>query len=193
MSDQVVNGVEIESKVIVQQRRRLVRLRVHRPQRRTLFAASNGLVTTRRTPEDLTIVEGTSVGGIDWRFGNILRQLGIGIAQVHGQLGDESRLQLREVQLVLGWHVDRRFVNNFRNLEHELMAGLGSQDLTATFLVENEEIGRFDRTHLSAISYDRVAESRNIVDGGYIPNEVIASLGFSILVPFLYFYYGLLV
>lgn len=140
VSDQVINRVEIESKVVVKQRRRLVRLWVHRPQRWTLFAASDRPVTTRRAPEDLTIVEGTPVGGIDWWFRNILRQLGPGLAQVDGQLGEESRFQLREVQLVLGGHIDRCFVNNKRNLEHELVAGLGSQDLTTAFLVEDEEI-----------------------------------------------------
>lgn len=166
MDRKIVNGVEVVSKVVVDQIRRLVRLRVNRSQRHPLFTTLDGSVTTRRSPDNMTIVECASIRSIDRRIRDILGQRGRLLVQIDDQLGEISRHQLGQVQLVLRGHIDRRFVHYFRNLEHIFIVGVGAQDVQASFFVVDYKIGRFDCIQMRAIGYSNITKSRGNIGSG---------------------------
>lgn len=82
-----------------------------------------------------------AIGGIHRRVREVFGQLGRILVQIDDQLGKVSRRQLGQVQLVLRGHIDRRFVHDLGDFEHELIAGFGAQEFETALFVKDEEIG----------------------------------------------------
>lgn len=166
MDRKIVDSVKIVSKVVIDQIRRFVRLRVNLSQRHPLLTTLDGPVTTRCSPDDMTVVECASIGSIDRRVRDILGQRRGFLVQIDDQLGEISRHQLGQVQLVLRGHINRCFVHYFRDLKHIFIAGVGAQDVQASFFVVDYKIGRFDCTQLRAIGYSNITKSRGNISSG---------------------------
>lgn len=86
MHEEIVHGVEIVSKVIIQDGRASVRRRIECSEPGSLLGASYIINTTRRSPVYQAIVEGPTVGRVDWWIGQILRQRRRVLIEIDDQL-----------------------------------------------------------------------------------------------------------
>jgi hypothetical protein len=146
MHCQIIDCIEVITKIVIYQSNRLVGLRIQSPQRNPLFTTSNGSVTARRAPDNFAIMECTSIGRIDRRVGEVLGQRRRVLAKIHDELREIARRgsQLRQVEFVLRGDVYRSLVDSFGDGKHELIAWVGTQNLKAPLSIEDHELGRLD-------------------------------------------------